>query len=67
VTPADWTEVCRASNGQALSLAVALQSVQTTAAVLHGYVPGGYYARIRSLNVAGTPTFTYSSGQEVLL
>lgn len=64
-TAADWTEIGRVPNGQAVSLAVVLQSVSTGGGSIHGVIPAGYYRRLRSVNVAGTPTFTYNSGQEV--
>lgn len=66
-TAGDWVEVSRFTNGQALTLALTLQSVQTTSAPLVGFVPAGYYAKIRSINNSGTPTYTYNSGQETLL
>lgn len=61
----DWKEIARLTNGQTITLALALQSVQTIAGCLAGLVPAGYYARIRSINNSGTPTFTFNSGQEV--
>lgn len=66
-TAGDWVEIARFTNGQSLSLAITLQSVQTLAGQLSGMIPAGYYAKIRSINNAGTPTYTYNSGQEVLL
>lgn len=54
-------------NAQAISLAVALNSVQTQTGVLSGFVPAGYYTRLRTVNNTGTPTFTYRAGQEVLM
>lgn len=66
-TAGDWIEVGRTGNGQALSLAVTLQSVQTVPAQINCIVPAGYYVRLRSVNVAGTPSYTYNSGQEVKL
>lgn len=54
-------------NAQAISLAVVLNSVQTQTGVLSGFVPAGYYARLRTVNNTGTPTFTYRAGQEVLM
>lgn len=66
-TASDWKEVSRTRNGQALSLALTLQSVQNIGGELMNIVPAGYYARLRSVNVSGTPTYTYVSGQEVLL
>lgn len=54
-------------NAQAISLAIVLNSVQTQTGVLTGYVPAGYYARLRTVNNTGTPNFQFRSGQEVLL
>lgn len=66
-TAGDWVEVCRFTNGQALSLAITLQSVQTLSNSLSGMIPAGYYAKLRSISTSGSPTFTFNSGQEVLL
>lgn len=63
----DWKEIGRFRNGQAITLALALQSVQTIGGQIGGFIPAGYYAKLRSINNAGTPTYTYNSGQEVLL
>lgn len=54
-------------NGQTYSLAIALGSVQPTTMAVSGFVPSGYYARIRTANNTGTPTYSYRAGQEVLL
>lgn len=54
-------------NAQAITLAVVLNSVQTQTGLLSGFVPAGYYVRLRTVNNTGTPTFTYRAGQEVLL
>lgn len=54
-------------NGQAISLAIALQSVQTQSATVSGYVPPAYYTRLRTVNTTGTPVFTYRAGQEILM
>lgn len=64
-TASDWKEISRARNGQAISLAITLQSVQNISSEVMGIVPTGYYVRLRSVNVSGTPTYTYVSGQEV--
>jgi hypothetical protein len=64
-TAGDWKEIGRVENGQSLSLALTLQSVQTTGGTLTGIVPAGWYAKLRSVNVSGTPTYSYVSGQEV--
>lgn len=66
-TPSDWTTVSKISNGQSISLAIALQSVQPLTQQLIGMIPSGYYVRIRSNNVSGTPVYTYITGQEILL
>lgn len=65
-TAGDWVEVGRFRNGQAISLALTLQSIQTTASQLTAFVPKGYYLKLRTINNVGTPTYTYNSGQEVL-
>lgn len=51
---------------QTYTLAIALQGVQKCAAQVRGYVPAGYYARIRTVNNTGTPAFSYRLGQETL-
>lgn len=53
--------------GQAYTLAIALQGVQPQTGVVSGFVPAGYYARLRTVNNTGTPAFSYRAGQEVLL
>lgn len=53
--------------GQTYTLAVALQGVQPQTQPVTGFVPAGYYTRLRTVNNTGTPVFTYRSGQEVLL
>ena len=63
----DWIEIGRIPNGQAVSLAITLQSVSTGGGQVGGVLPAGYYARLRSVNTAGTPVYTYNSGQEVQL
>lgn len=53
--------------GQTYTLAVALQGIQPQTTPVSGYVPAGYYARIRTVNNVGTPTYQYRAGQEALL
>lgn len=65
-TAGDWVEIGRSANGQNIGLAIALSSTQTSGGQIGGTVPAGYYTRLRSVNVAGTPTYAYMSGQEVL-
>lgn len=55
------------TNGNAGTLTDGLNLTQTNTACLTGYVPAGYYCRIRTVNNTGTPTFTYKSGQEVFI
>lgn len=52
--------------GQTYTLAIALQGVQPQTGIVTGYVPAGYYARLRTVNNTGTPSFAYRAGQEVL-
>lgn len=66
-TPSDWVEIGRVRNGQTFTLAVAVQGVQTIAGDLARIIPAGYYLKYRSVNVIGTPTTSWVSGQEVLL
>lgn len=65
-TSTDWAEIGRCTNGTSYTLAVAIQGVATQACQITGYVPAGYYEKIRSINNSGTPTFSYNSGQEIL-
>lgn len=60
-------ELCRFVNGNTGTLTVGLNITQNITGGLNGYVPSGYYVRIRTANTTGTPTFNYRSGQEVLL
>lgn len=62
-----WQEIGRLTNGQVFSLAAAIGCTQTVSGQVGGVVPASYYARLRSINTTGTPTYTYNSGQEILL
>lgn len=64
-TAANWLTIATVQNGQTLTLAIALQSIETISQVLAGVVPAGYYRRIR-YTVTGTGSATFASGQEVL-
>lgn len=64
-TASDWKEVGRITNSQTITLAIALQSVQIISGALNGIIPAGYYARLRSVNSSGTPTYAFLSGEEV--
>lgn len=52
--------------GQTYTLALALQGVMPQTGVLSGFIPAGYYVRLRTVNVTGTPAFSYRAGQEAL-
>lgn len=54
-------------NGNTGTLAIGLGLTQTGTASLSGMIPIGKYARIRTVNTVGTPTFTMGNSQEVLL
>lgn len=63
----DVQELGRFVNGNTGTLAIGLALTQTISSPLSGFVPSAYYVRLRTANNVGTPTFTYRSGQEVLL
>jgi hypothetical protein len=65
-TPGDWIEVDRVSSGQSGTLVIGLVLNQTGGGHIGAVLQRGWYARLRSVNVSGTPTYTYNSGQEVL-
>lgn len=56
-----------AVNGNAGTLTIGLNTVQTGTASLTGIIPAGKYVKIVTANTVGTPTFTYRAGQEVLM
>lgn len=60
-------EVGRTINGNTGSLTLGLNITQNATCTVGGYVPAGYYVRLRTANTSGTPTFAYRGGQEVLL
>lgn len=60
-------ELGRFTNSSTGTLAIGLNLVQVMTGNLQGYIPSGYYCRLRTANNTGTPTFTYQSGQEILL
>ena len=63
----DWVEVGRWTNGQTFSSILTLSSTQPVGSDISKIVPAGYYVRFLAVNVSGTPTYTYNSGQEVAL
>lgn len=54
------------SNGNSGTLVIGLVLTQLSTACVSGDIPPGNYVRLRTVNVTGTPTFTYQAGQEVL-
>jgi hypothetical protein len=66
-TPSAWSIIDQQTSGQTFSLAVAVQCVQIQSVKLNGVIPAGYYARIRSANTVGTPTFSVLVSAEVLI
>lgn len=65
-TPSAWIEIARCGNSQTITLAIALQSVQGVSCGVTGSIPAGYYAKLRQVTTAGTPSFSLISQQEVL-
>lgn len=65
-TAGDWVEKGRLGNAQALSLAITLQSVQTTKSQIVAFVPAGYYVKARSSG-SGTVSYTLGAIRQVLL
>lgn len=61
-----FVEIGKIGNGNTGTLTIGINTVQTQIYVLPGYVPAGYYVKLVSTNVTGTPTFTFITGQEVL-
>lgn len=54
-------------NKNSVSLAIALTAIQEVTLPLVGVIPANYYVRLRTINVSGTPTFTYKDGEETTL
>lgn len=52
--------------GQTYTLALALQGVQPSSGSVRGFVPAGYYVRLRTVSNVGSPGFSFRVGQEVL-
>lgn len=66
-TAGDWIEKARLSNSQSISLALVLQSVQVVKGQLIAFVPAGYYAKVRSITGAGSPSYAISSSRQALM
>jgi len=65
-TASDWVAVSRTVSGQSGTLVVGLVLNQAGGGqVSCTKVTPGYYARLRSVNVAGTPTYTITAQREV--
>lgn len=60
-------EVTRFTNGNSGTLTIGLGLTQVISGQLSGIIPAGAWAKIRTQNNTGTPTFTSRPGQEVLL
>jgi|EndMetStandDraft_5_1072996.scaffolds.fasta_scaffold18960_2 hypothetical protein len=60
-------ELARFVNGNAGTLSIGLNLTQNCTGTVSGFVPAGYYVRLRTFNLIGSPTFAYRSGQEILL
>lgn len=60
-----WVAIDKIGDGQAFSLAIALQGVQTISHSLKGKVPAGYSHRARQV-ITGTASATYAAGQTIL-
>lgn len=65
-TAGNWITVSTAGNSQTVSLAIALQVIQTLIQTMNAIVPAGYYRRIR-YTVTGTGSCSFNSGVETLL
>lgn len=63
-TAGDWTAIQTVATGQTVTLAIALQSVQSNSLTVSGMIPAGQYVRIRYA-VTGTGSCSYINGQEV--
>lgn len=60
-------ELSRVSNSNTGTLVIGLVLTDAVSQNLKGYVPAGYYVRLRTFNTVGTPTYGFVSGQEVWL
>lgn len=65
-TGSDWIEVGRVTSGQSGTLVIGLTLTQQGGGQLAASVPAGWYTRIRTVNTAGSPSYTLNSSQEVL-
>lgn len=63
----DVTNIATIGNRNAVSLAIALTANQDVIQNIVGTIPSGYYVRLRTQQVTGSPTFSYVRGQESLI
>lgn len=61
-TATDWVILGSTGGGDTVGL---LHNGTNTGQIC-GFVPAGYFAKLRSVTGAGTPTYSYNSGQEVI-
>lgn len=54
------------TNANSGALTIGLALTQINGVVVHGLIPATKYARIRTINNTGTPTYTLQNAQEVL-
>ncbi len=64
-TGTDWKEIGRWGNGQSFTSILTLSSQQPITSDVRRTIQAGNWLRLRSVDVAGTPTYTFVSGQEV--
>lgn len=63
----DWIEIARIPSGQNNTVVLGVSLQQYGGGCAGGLtIAAGWYVKIRSVNVAGTPTFTLNSQQEIL-
>lgn len=58
--------ISQGTNSNSGSLTIGLNLTQIGTAVLGGYVPKTYWAKLVTTNNIGTPTYTFKTGQETL-
>ncbi len=61
-----WTTIGEGSASNSGSLTIGLNLTQKNPVNISGDIPAGYYYRLSTSNVTGTPTFTFNRAQEVL-
>lgn len=60
-----WTTIPSVGNGSTGTLTIGLNTTNSQTAVLSGFVPRGFYVRLRTSTTTGTPTYTFVNGQEL--